>query len=510
MILLYGIALAFRIAVCGYAIVAVTRISRVRLLAFLGLAVLGTVLEVFALALGLSFQGHAVSFAPVAGKAAPYGMQLACAFAQAIGHPAFLAGVSAYSLTASGFGCAILRAFAGYARTARSMIHRLQRQRRSLRRLRAREEAVLAALPDSLYYVAFDGTVLGIWSGPEASGDARQGDRIGRPLAEFFPAVAQKLLGHVEAACLTRQLQELEYSFVSGSGVWIQHEARIAPVGGRDAIVMLRDVTRQKELQRELLHRDREKDELLARREALLRELQHRVKNTLQVALGVLDLQKLKSDNPEARRLLQQSEDRIRTIAQVQESLSEAPDASRCRLDECVRSAVENAWMAAPNIGADVRPEWTLQATEAHLDAALPLALLAGLMTAELAGAFAEQASRRAAVLPRNSQTTARLEIRLESSADSGELRLELRLRDPVFASMLSDLRNGADSTASFQNADEARLDAALQESLARQLGGEVVRHMDDVSAVCELVCNPPEFRPIGTVRTWSDGVSRL
>ena len=77
------------------------------------------------------------------------------------------------------------------------------------------------------------------------------------------------------------------------------------------ALVLLKDIT---DLRR--------KDRLLLSKDAAIREVHHRVKNNLQTISSLLRLQGRRVENPEARKALQESERRVRSIAMVHEILS--------------------------------------------------------------------------------------------------------------------------------------------------------------------------------------------
>lgn len=77
------------------------------------------------------------------------------------------------------------------------------------------------------------------------------------------------------------------------------------------AILVLRDITELKE-----------KDRELAIKEAIIREVHHRVKNNLQTIAALLRLQQRRSRNSEVKAILSDSIDRISSIALVHEYLS--------------------------------------------------------------------------------------------------------------------------------------------------------------------------------------------
>src|SRR5437762_2687578 len=78
-------------------------------------------------------------------------------------------------------------------------------------------------------------------------------------------------------------------------------------------MLLVRDVT-------ELRHRER----MLARQEAVIQEIHHRVKNNLQTIASLLRLQARRLESDEAKTALAEGVTRIRTIAFVHETLSQA------------------------------------------------------------------------------------------------------------------------------------------------------------------------------------------
>ena len=115
----------------------------------------------------------------------------------------------------------------------------------------------------------------------------------------------------------------------------------------------------------------------LREKETLLRELNHRTKNTMQVIRSLLLLQALQyPDDPAVERVVRDAEDRIQAISLVHQLLYESRDLSRIPMAEYIRGLVNLVMesFATPPSKVALR----LEAGEARflLDAAIPFGLV--------------------------------------------------------------------------------------------------------------------------------------
>jgi two-component sensor histidine kinase len=87
--------------------------------------------------------------------------------------------------------------------------------------------------------------------------------------------------------------------------------------GGADTTILLgiEDVTERRVL-------ERQKDELLIQKDLLLNEVQHRIANSLQIIAGIILSKASTVSSEEARLLLQDTHDRVISIATVQQQLN--------------------------------------------------------------------------------------------------------------------------------------------------------------------------------------------
>ncbi|MGN8225498.1 sensor histidine kinase [Gracilimonas sp. BCB1] len=79
----------------------------------------------------------------------------------------------------------------------------------------------------------------------------------------------------------------------------------------------------------------------LEQKEVLLREIHHRVKNSLAIVSGLIHLQEGNTESREAKRVLQDTQARIQSVALVHEKLYKTESLSKIRLNTYIRDLVE-------------------------------------------------------------------------------------------------------------------------------------------------------------------------
>ena len=108
----------------------------------------------------------------------------------------------------------------------------------------------------------------------------------------------------------------------------------------------------------------------------LLKEINHRVKNNLQIVSSLLNLQSRNVDDPAALEVLRGSQDRIRSMALIHEKLYQSEDLSRIDLGEYIRSLTvslcQSYGLGPDNIKLDIDVGHTLLG----MDKAVPCGLI--------------------------------------------------------------------------------------------------------------------------------------
>lgn len=157
-----------------------------------------------------------------------------------------------------------------------------------------------------------------------------------------------------------------------GQIVWVSVNARL--VRDDDGRVLYlegfsRDVTAEREAT------DRIK-EALVEKEVLLREIHHRVKNNMQVISSMLNLQRSQIKNPEDLALLQESQDRVRAMSLIHESLYQSNNLADIDLKSYISSLANGLLVAYDKRGTGYDLQIAADGVRLGVDQAIPCGLV--------------------------------------------------------------------------------------------------------------------------------------
>lgn len=249
-----------------------------------------------------------------------------------------------------------------------------------------RAAALVAAIPDLLFEMDLEGRYLSAHAGNEALLAAPAEQIVGRLVTDVLPeeAAREVLLALREAHESGHSLGRQAHLPLPEGGHWFEFSvARVGETGTDERFVLLsRDITSRKRFEDELRVSLKEK-------EALLKEVHHRVKNNLQVIASLLRMEVRRTRDDGVANVLREMQSRIRSMALVHESIYRSQNLSQVELAEYLRQVAVQLLSAYSADARGITLRLDLAAVGLPIEQAIPCGLIMNeLITNSLKYAF--------------------------------------------------------------------------------------------------------------------------
>ena len=168
--------------------------------------------------------------------------------------------------------------------------------------------------------------------------------------------------------------QYFDMHFLDKNGLGNWRETYLNPIFGEDGSVVevsgiSHDITEKKTSEEHIRLSLKEK-------EVLLKEVHHRVKNNLQVISSILNLQSSYIKDEGTLQILKESQNRIKSMAFIHESLYQTKDFSSINFTEYVINLSQNLIHSYSNFDPEIKLKLDIQNVFLNLDLAIPCGLI--------------------------------------------------------------------------------------------------------------------------------------
>jgi two-component sensor histidine kinase len=162
------------------------------------------------------------------------------------------------------------------------------------------------------------------------------------------------------------------------AGIYAKGRFSVRPVAAERAPQEIRALAQSLDsMATALVARDRSLHESLAQKDALMREIHHRVKNNLQVITSLLNMQQRALTDPAARAAMYDTRQRISALALIYRALYQSPDLRRVDVRQFLEELIAQMIAGDGGLASRVRAEFDADDLEIDPDKLAPLALFA-------------------------------------------------------------------------------------------------------------------------------------
>lgn len=236
--------------------------------------------------------------------------------------------------------------------------------------------AVIKAIPDMIFKVSLSGEVVDyeVNSNEQTiileSFAGSKSSLIGKNINEIFnktPKFLKEIQSLIKKTIKTEKVvtQHFNYKFENTT---IYFENRYSKVNENEAIIVVRNQTDEIENEQKL-------KESIHEKEVLLKEVHHRVKNNLQIINSILNLQSSYVTDEKTLEIINESQNRIRSMSYIHESLYQTNNFSSINFKDYIENLINNL-IYSYQVGNNIEVVKEIESIDLELDQAIPCGLI--------------------------------------------------------------------------------------------------------------------------------------
>lgn len=248
---------------------------------------------------------------------------------------------------------------------------------RKIKESEANNRAILLALPDIITKVNREGVFVDFRMSqpkgldpirPHLKTDQFTGNKVADVIAD--PEIVAKFLEIVQTVLETNELATHTFELKSKEGGRpLYYENRFSRMNDKEVIILARNATETIEYEAMLVESVEEK-------EILLKEVHHRVKNNLQVINSILNLQSSYVEDPKTLEIINESQNRIRSMSYIHESLYQTKDFGAINFADYITNLVQNLVHSYQLYQNKIDLKLNIEPVKLALDQAIPCGLI--------------------------------------------------------------------------------------------------------------------------------------
>ena len=237
-------------------------------------------------------------------------------------------------------------------------------------------KAILNAIPDLMLNINKDGMILNYTTHTEHQKGILSkfmpddGVIIGKKIADiliFEQEFSRIVVELINKAIETEKVVSHHFSHII-DGKILYFENRYSKINNTEAIVVVREKTLEVENENNL-------KQSLSEKEILLKEVHHRVKNNLQIINSILNLQSSYIEDEKTLEIINESQNRIRSMSFIHESLYQTSNFSSINFKEYIENLLSNL-IYSYQIGTKIKITRSIENIDLSLDQAIPCGLI--------------------------------------------------------------------------------------------------------------------------------------